>query len=43
MQLKAFILPMNKPCIMRDCRFNRLARYPSTTNRQVRFENKKCT
>ena len=43
MQLKAFILPMNKPCIMRDGRFKRLARYPCTTSRQVRFENERCT
>ena len=43
LQLKAFILPMNKPYIMRECRFNRLARYPRTTNRRVRFENKKST
>ena len=40
---KAFILSMNKPCVMRDSRFNRPARYPGTTNRQVRFENKKRT
>ena len=39
MHLKAFILPRNKLYIVRDGRFNRLARYPSTASRRVRFEN----